>query len=108
MRIMGCDLHARQQTFGDAGHHNRRSSEENFEAREQRRARVLFKSSSDGACGNRSHGINAVVVNLMKELGSECGGDRFREHHIFGISSTNFLTTEEYACLAGRVMIRPC
>jgi hypothetical protein len=61
-----------------------------------------------GACGNRSHGINAVVVNLMKELGSECGGDRFGEHHIFGISSTNFLTTEEYACLAGRVMIRPC
>jgi hypothetical protein len=29
------------------------------------------------------------------------------EHHILGIGSTNFLTTEEYACLAGRVMIRP-
>ena len=88
MRIMGCDLRAASRLLAML---------------DTTTGEVVKKTL------NRSHGINAVVVNLMKELGSECGGeDRFGEHHIFGISSTNFLTTEEYACLAGRVMIRPC
>jgi hypothetical protein len=47
------------------------------------------------------------VVLIGQQTSVSSGEDRFGEHHVLGISSTNFLTTEEYACLAGRVMIRP-
>jgi transposase len=65
MRIIGCDLHARQRV-GDVGHRHRRGSGGNSQARRRQRARVLFLAATPGARGYRSHGIvTALAIEVF-------------------------------------------
>jgi hypothetical protein len=66
MRIIGCDLHARQQTLAMLDTRNGRGCEDHSAARGQQRARVLLQTSPIGTCGNRSHRFHAVVCEPRK------------------------------------------
>ena len=46
--------------------------EEDFEARRQQRARVLFQLCATCSCGNRIHWIGAVVLGPPGSTGNEC------------------------------------
>ena len=61
MRIIGCDLHSRQQTLAMLDTATGEVEKTTLKHEEQQRARVLFQASTAGACGDRSHRIDAVV-----------------------------------------------
>jgi chromosome condensin MukBEF ATPase and DNA-binding subunit MukB len=61
MRIIGCDLHARQETLAMLDTTTGEVVKKTLK-HESNNVRVLFQSSTTGACGNRSHGIDAVVL----------------------------------------------
>lgn len=59
---------------GDAGHRNGGDRENDSEARREHRARVLFQASPAGACGDRSHRIDAVVFEPHGSTGDRMSG----------------------------------
>jgi hypothetical protein len=70
VKILGCDLHARQQTLAIL-ETDTREVVKRTRARRQQRARVLFQPRATRSSGNRIHWIDAFL-NLMEELGIEC------------------------------------
>ena len=74
MRIIGCDLHARQQNVGDAGHCNGRGSgSDSASTKATTCVGSLFLASTPGArVGIEAMGSMQWFVNLMEELGIEC------------------------------------
>jgi len=61
MRIIGCDLHARQQTLAMLDTTTGVVLEATLKHEGDKRAGVLFLAAKSGASGYRSHGIDAVV-----------------------------------------------
>ena len=78
MRIIGCDLHARQQTLAMLDDRDRRSGESHADARRQPGAGVLFRTSAPGAGGHRSHWTHAVVFGSAGAVGNRMPGGRRR------------------------------
>jgi hypothetical protein len=73
MQIIICDLHARQQALAMLDTTTGKVVKK-AEARRQQRAGVLLQPSTTGACGNRSHCIDAVVCEPHGRAGNRVSG----------------------------------
>jgi hypothetical protein len=71
MRIIGCDLHSRQQTLA---HRNRGSSKSDSHARRQQRAGFLFHASRSSARKNRNGRVIEVVFAPDGRAGNRVSG----------------------------------
>jgi hypothetical protein len=86
MRIIGCDLHARQQTRGREG---------DSEARRQHGARVYDHLARPVRVWIEATRSMQWFVNLMEELGIECLVDHpaeIRAADLFRLNSQNWKT----------------
>jgi hypothetical protein len=73
VKIIGCDLHARQQTLAmldtNTGEVVKRTLQH-----EGNNVRELFQPCATGSCGNRSHWIDAVVFEPHGRTGNRMFG----------------------------------
>jgi hypothetical protein len=69
MKIVGCDLHARQQTIAMVDTETGEFVEKTLPHERERPARVLRSLGRSGGGGHRSHRINAVVLGAAGRVG---------------------------------------
>ena len=74
MRIIGCDLHARQQTLAMLDTTTGEVVEVTPATRRRQRARALFFAATPGACRHRSHGIDGSVCKPDGGTGNRMPG----------------------------------
>ena len=74
MRIIGCDLHARQQTLAMLDTATGEVVDGDSDARRRQRAGVLFHASRSGARRDRSDGVDEVVFAPDGRTGNRLSG----------------------------------